>query len=428
MKQVNYSRIEKLQQLKQEIRGSKKHLVIGIDIAKENNNAFFGTATGQTLFKRLVFENNSDGFSKFLEMANAVKANHGLEEVVIGMEPTANYHKPLGEHLIKCGDNVVLVSSNAVKKNRELLDGRWDKHDTKDSANVADLMSQGKCLYYDQPSVELRNLRSLLSLRRKLKKQEHSIRMRIRNHLLAQYFPELDRYFSKGGEDVLSVIKLCLNPSDIVSMEFEKFAELVTTRKKGIAQQKRLKQIWDLAVDSVGCETHEAVDFEARILVDRLKQIRKDIENTDDRIQTVCLHFKEHQYLLSIPAFGPVISAMVLGAIGDPFRFTTCKQLLKLVGLDLSASRSGRTSQTATPSISKKGKTELRYALYQAALIASSKNRDFINYFTSKLQGREKEKGIKTKVRTKLSAKMLIIAWTLMKKREFFDSKYLNVH
>jgi hypothetical protein len=37
---------------------------------------------------------------------------------------------------------VVLVSGVAVKPNRELLDGRWDKHDTKDAANIADLISQ----------------------------------------------------------------------------------------------------------------------------------------------------------------------------------------------------------------------------------------------------------------------------------------------
>jgi hypothetical protein len=40
---------------------------------------------------------------------------------------------------------VVLVEGKAVKDNRELLTGHWDKNDTKDSANVADLISQGKC-------------------------------------------------------------------------------------------------------------------------------------------------------------------------------------------------------------------------------------------------------------------------------------------
>ena len=62
---------------------------------------------------------------------------------------------------------VVLVSGVAVKRNRELLDGRWDKHDTKDASNIADLISQGKCLYYDYPEMGLRDLRTLLSLKKK---------------------------------------------------------------------------------------------------------------------------------------------------------------------------------------------------------------------------------------------------------------------
>ena len=95
--------------------------------------------------------------------------------------------------------------------------------------------------------------------------------------------------------------------------------------------------------------------------------------------------------------------------------------------LDLSANRSGKNSDNATPKLSKSGKAELRYALYQAALIASYKNMHFIRYYTNKLRGREKEKGIKTKMRVKLAAKLLIIAWTLMKKKEFFDPSYLTM-
>jgi len=48
-------------------------------------------------------------------------------------------------------------------------------------------------------------------------------------------------------------------------------------------------------------------------------------------------------------------------------------------------------------------------------------------YFTNKLRGRERERGIKTKMRVKLAAKMLIIAWTLMKKKEPFNPEYLNI-
>ena len=98
-----------------------------------------------------------------------------------------------------------------------------------------------------------------------------------------------------------------------------------------------------------------------------------------------------------------------------------------MAGLDLSAERSGKTSQSAIPVISKKGKADLRYALYQAAFIASTRNQAFIVYYTHKLRGREREPVIKTKMPVKLSAKLLIIAWTLMKKKEPFKPNYLVI-
>ena len=421
------NRLKELRQLKKEIRGSEEHLIVGIDIAKDKHHAFFGTATGKTLLRRLIFENNIEGFGRLRTRTEAIKLQHRLSKVVFGLEPTANYHKPLAEYLIKCDHSVVLVSGVAVSKNRELLDGRWDKNDDKDSANVADLISQGKCLYYDYPSMPLRDLRNLLSLKRRLKKQEHGTRVRIRNHLLAQYFPEFDRYFGKGCSESLPIVKWCLNPSMIADMEYDEFVQLIAPRMKTIGQEKRLKSIWGMAVDSIGCEVGQALDFEAKLMVEDLQQMKDSIRAVEDHIEDICLGFPEYSYLLTIPGFGPDVSSKVLGAIGNPFRFDNGKQVLKLSGYDLSANRSGKTSDSAVPVISKRGKAYLRYALYQAAFIASTSNRHFIIYYTNKLRGREREKGIKTKMKVKLAAKMLIIAWTLMKKKEPFDPEFLNI-
>lgn len=121
--------------------------------------------------------------------------------------------------------------------------------------------------------------------------------------------------------------------------------------------------------------------------------------------------------VFNIPGFGPDVSSKTFAAIGNPFRFETGKQVLKMAGYDLSADRSGKTSNGAVPVISKKGKADLRYALYQAAFEASTQNTCFMIYYTNKLRGRERQKGIRTKMRVKLASKLLIIAWTLMKKR-----------
>jgi transposase len=426
MNQVDSIRLGEFRQLKKGIRGSKEHLIVGIDVAKDKHNAFFGTATGKTLLKRLVFENTIEGFERLLIQAEALKVQHALKKTVFGLEPTANYHKPLGEFLIKCAHMVVLVSGVAVKRNRELLDGRWDKHDTKDSANVADLISQGKCLFYEYPPMALRELRGLLSLKRRLKKQEHGLKVRIRNHLLATYFPELDRYFGQSEPDGLAIVKWCLDPSVIAGLEYDQFAQLVAPRSRGIGQQERLKAIWKKAVDSIGCDAGEALEFEAKVMVEALEQVRETIRDTDAKIKEICLQFPEYKYIHTIPGFGADVSSKVLAGIGSPSRFNTGKQVLKMVGLDLSADRSGKRSDAATPVLSKKGKADLRYALYQAALIASTKNQHFIAYYTNRLRGREKEKGIKIKMRVKLAAKLLIIAWTLMKKKEPFNPDYLK--
>jgi transposase len=262
-------------------------------------------------------------------------------------------------------------------------------------------------------------------LKKRLKRQEHGLRVRIRNNLIAQHFPEVDPFFKVAEKQVLSIVRWCPNPSVIAGMEYEKFAALVAPQLRTVAQRERIETIWRLAVDSIGCEAGDVLDFEGELLVQGLTQTREAIESTDNKIEDICVQFPEYNYLLTIPGFGPAVSSTVLGAIGNPFRFDNRKQVIKMSGLDLSADRSGESSDRAVPVISKKGKAGLRYALYQAALIASVRNQHFVVYFTEKLRSREKERGIKTKMRVKLAAKMLIIAWTLMKQKEPFNPSYL---
>jgi transposase len=145
-----------------------------------------------------------------------------------------------------------------------------------------------------------------------------------------------------------------------------------------------------------------------------------------EQVERICLGFPEYPCLLSIPGFGPDISAQVLGAIGDPHRFCSAKQVLRTAGLDLSANRSGKSGNNARPVISKTGKAYLRYMLYQAALVRATYNQHLRCYYTCKVSGRQRERGIHTKMQVKLAAKLLVITWTLMKKQEAFDPKYLK--
>jgi len=60
--------------------------------------------------------------------------------------------------------------------------------------------------------------------------------------------------------------------------------------------------------------------------------------------------------------------------------------------------------------------------------IAAYHNDQFRALFTRYLEGRENERGIKTKMRIKLAAKMLVIAWTIMKTNTDFDPLLIKAY
>jgi transposase len=427
MKCNNAIRYQQFCQLKAEIRGSRDYLIIGIDVAKSRHHAFFGTATGRTLLRRLLFENDLEGFKRLMQRGRQLQQANGLNKTVFAMEPTGNYHKPLARWLLEQDQLLVLVSNKSIADNRQSLDGRWDKNDTKDSANIADLVLQGKCQFFETPDDDLLELRTLLSVRKRLKKEEHRLRMQIRNGLVVKHFPELDRYWGSCLTENLAIVRWCLDPQKIAAMPFSDFVRRVTTRDRGLRQVQRLRAIYEAAGVSIGCPMGAAAQLEARLLADRLAAKTDQIDGVMRKVEKVCRRFAAYQHLRTIPGFGPYVAAVVMASIGDPSRFNSRRQLIRLAGLDLNAKRSGKRSDDAVPVISKRGNADLRYALYQAGRIASYHNDRFRALFVRCLQGREKERGIKTKVRVKLAAKMLVIAWTLMKNNTAFDPSLLEI-
>jgi len=195
----------------------------------------------------------------------------------------------------------------------------------------------------------------------------------------------------------IPTVRWCLSPHKMKELKFEKFCKIVVPQYRMEKQYERIFKVWAMSPYSIGCQAGTALDVEAKILVEGLRNIQEQIVDVEETIEDICLCFDDYKLLLTIPGFGPYISAVVLAAIGIPFRFQNTKELIRLAGYDLNANRSGKNSNTAVPVISKKGKADLRYALYQAALIATSSNTNFRAYFHKLLKGREREKGIRTK-------------------------------
>ena len=66
---AHQDRLQAFHELRQTIRSSDSMLVVGIDVAKNNHRAFFGTAPGKTLWKKLLFDNSLQGFQSLQTLA-----------------------------------------------------------------------------------------------------------------------------------------------------------------------------------------------------------------------------------------------------------------------------------------------------------------------------------------------------------------------
>jgi transposase len=72
--------------------------------------------------------------------------------------------------------------------------------------------------------------------------------------------------------------------------------------------------------------------------------------------------------VLSIPGWGPVVTATVFGELGDLARFQDPRQALKMAGLNLTHESSGH--HHGRTHISQRGRPGVRAVLYQAAAVA----------------------------------------------------------
>ena len=124
-----------------------KTLIVGIDIAKKLQWARFTDYRGLELGKVSKFRNDKNGFETILTSIKEVCKLKKLDQVIVGMEPTGHYWKPLANYLILNEITVVMVNPYHTERAKELDDNSPTKSDKKDALTIARLIRDGR--YYE---------------------------------------------------------------------------------------------------------------------------------------------------------------------------------------------------------------------------------------------------------------------------------------
>jgi transposase len=420
---TKWEQLEMFGTVESEIRGgANDYLIVGIDVGKHEHHAFFGTATGETLSEPLVFGNHRFGFEQLIARADELEVELDLSRAVFGLQPIAVYHKPLLEYLIRHEESVVLVPT--LTGHPERGDRWWERHPAIRLAAVAERVAQGQLAAAPDP--ELEGLRQLVRTRAQLEQQAQGVAKRIRNHLVAQYFPELEGgdVATSGAPDrvVWKMLRTGFDPEVIARMRLEEFWQRVAEPGWDPREAAQLVAAWQAAPGSVGCAQSAAVHWEARRLADDGERLHRQLAELDELIGQLAQRRPGYASLLTIPGVGPRVAAMMVAELGEPHRWRRCHPVLRRAGLDLIRTpRSGPGTDRGWPRISRRGNAALRAALMQTARVAVRCDPTIRAWFTQGLAGRAPERGVRRKREVKLAAKLLVVAWRLIERGETFD-------
>lgn len=160
--------------------------LVAIDVAKHRNEVLIEAVRGGHR-RRMTILNTRADHDKLVTSLQAMQ-----KPIVVGLEPTGNYHRVLAHRLIEAGFGVRLISSMALARTREALHNGWDKNDPKDAQVILHMLGIGATMVYQDPlTAGINDLQELSKTHEVVSKAKTEIWHRLLTHYLPLYFPEI---------------------------------------------------------------------------------------------------------------------------------------------------------------------------------------------------------------------------------------------
>lgn len=397
-------------------------LIIGVDIAKKLQWARFTDYRGLELGKALKFQNDKPGFERILSSIQTVCKLKKLDNVIVGMEPTGHYWKPLANYLILNEIKVVMVNPYHTKRAKELDDNSPTKSDKKDALTIARLVRDGRYYRVYMPQDIFAELRVLSNSRISLMKRHNALKNTI-TAVIDEYFPEIVTVFKNPlkGKASLQIMKACPFPSLILEMGVEGvLAEIKKAVEKTVGL-KKAQQLVETAKDSIGVNYGVAsAKLRLGLLIEELELLTKQLEQIESAMELALAETGLKEIILGIPGIGVVTAASFLGEIGDPLRFDHPRQISKIAGYNLVEDSSGKN--VSGTSISKRGRKNLRNVLYQMARTMVAVNPEMKELYQY-LKTRPNNPLKKKQALVVISKKTVTVIYNLVKKQTAYKAE-----
>jgi transposase len=392
-------------------------LLVGIDPHQKQHAAVVMTQQAQVL-KRFKVSHDQEGFTRLVQQVEEVVARTGATGAMYGIEAGSHLWRTLAYALESRGKPYRLINPFTAKRQREAEDLNKRKNDYRDAAAAAELLRTGKFTETRVPQGDLAELRAGYAAYRRERQQCTRTVNQVKG-LLDGLFPEFCGVFKDvRGQTAQAVLVTGAIPADLARLTQEEAVARVRSAGFGrrVARRK-LARLQELALESVGVRAGAtAVAAEIKALVERLRQIQRQLEQWEQQVIRLAQGFPEYPLLASIVGLGPLSVAGILAELGSFAQYRTAKQLIKMAGTNPTEAESAGKRSAHSP-MSKKGRTGLRWCLWMAAVGLLRLNSDF-RAWAQALRERPGKGLKKGEAVGAVMNRLLRIAWGLVKRQE----------
>lgn len=388
--------------------------LIGIDISKFKHDCFIATETGLVIKDSFSFDNNQEGFKKFL---NVLLSLDQTQEIRIGLEATGHYGTNLKLFLHE--NNFSFIEFNPVlsERYRQVSSLRKTKNDKIDAKLISKMLLSYDYKTNSSISYHILKLKSLTRFRKRLVKNRTVFKERLIN-ILDIAFPEYSKHFTQvWGKVSFYILKNYPTAKDIANINVEEVMTTIHSLSKGHYSMIKLMKLIENAKTSIGFKNDYHV-LELQLTINMIEQLDSSIDKIENEIIEIMNQYNFKT--ATIPGIGIISAASIVSEYEDFSKFQNPNQLLSFAGLEPAIYQSG-TQQTYGHMV-KRGSSYLRETIMNIIPYVMAYNSVFYEYYRKK-----KSEGKHHRVAlTHLAKKLIRIIYHLETNNISFDSSKIK--
>ena len=350
--------------------------LIGIDISKFKHDCFIATETGLVIAESFSFDNNQEGFNKFLKLLLSLDQS---EEIRIGLEATGHYGTNLKLFLHEHNFSFMEFNPILSDRFRQVSSLRKTKNDKIDAKLISKMLLSYDYKTNSSISYHIFKLKSLTRFRKRLVKNRTIYKERLIN-ILDIAFPEYSKYFTKvWGKVSFYILKNYPTVNSIANINIEEVMPIINSLSKGHYSMFKLIKLIETAKASIGLKTDSHV-LELQLTINLIEQMDKAIEQVEDEITHI---MKQYDFkTATIPGIGLISAASIVSEFENFSKFSSSNQLLSFAGLEPAIYESG--TQKTYGHIVKRGSPYLRETIMNVTPFIMNYNPIFYQYYLKK--------------------------------------------